>query len=62
MRLGTVLRKYRAMAEVPVRDLAQEMGISAPALSRIENGKAMDIQTFMKILEWLTSEDAGKEV
>lgn len=57
MRLGVVLRKYRAMVEVPVRDLAQEIGISAPALSRIENGKAMDVATFMKILSWLTSED-----
>ena len=54
MRLGVVLRKYRAMQEITVRDLAQEIGIGFATLSRIENGLDCDSATLMKIFNWLT--------
>jgi transcriptional regulator with XRE-family HTH domain len=57
MRLGSVLRKYRTMREITVRDLAKEMGISFPTLSRIEHGLPMDATTLMKILNWLMARD-----
>lgn len=57
MRLGSVLRKYRTMREITVRDLAKEMGISFPTLSRIEHGQPMDAKTFMKVLNWLMEEE-----
>lgn len=55
MRLGTILRKYRKMEELTVRDLALEIGLSAPTLSRIERGEKMDGDTLVKILGWMLS-------
>ena len=43
------------MVELDLRGAAKLMGISAPTLMRIESGRAMDAETFMKILGWLTS-------
>jgi transcriptional regulator with XRE-family HTH domain len=54
MRLGIVLRKYRAIQELSVRQLAKEIGIAFATLSRLENGMAVDADTLMKILVWLT--------
>lgn len=54
MRLGSVLRKYRLMQEMTVRELAAEIGISFPTLSRMENGLGVDAATLMKVLNWLT--------
>lgn len=54
MRLGSVLRKYRLMQELTVRELAVEIGISFPTLSRVENGLGIDANTLMKIFNWLT--------
>lgn len=53
MRLGLVIRKYRVMEELGVRDLAKKIGISAATLSRIERGKDCDSRTLSKILNWL---------
>lgn len=36
-----------------LREVANEIGISHATLSRIENGKLPDIETFKKICEWL---------
>lgn len=37
-----------------LREVAAEIGdISAPTLSRIENGKVPDMETFVKICQWL---------
>lgn len=55
MRLGIVLKKYRAMQEVTVRDLAQDVGVSAATMCRIENGMDCDSTTLMKIFNWLTA-------
>jgi DNA-binding XRE family transcriptional regulator len=54
MRLGTVLRRYRSMREITVRDLAKEIGIAFATLSRIENGLDCDSKTLMTVLVWLT--------
>ena len=61
MRLSSVLKKYRAMSEKSVRDMAQEIGISFATLSRIERGEGMDGTTLSKILTWLMEEsEIGK--
>ncbi len=36
-----------------LRAAGKEIGISAPTLSRIEQGNLPDIDTFVKICEWL---------
>lgn len=58
MRLAAVLRKYRLMNELTVRDLAKSIGISAPTLCRFENGNGgIDGDTLAKILLWLMVKD-----
>lgn len=36
-----------------LREVSKEIGVSAPTLSRIEQGKVPDVETFMKLCEWL---------
>jgi transcriptional regulator with XRE-family HTH domain len=36
-----------------IRDAAKEAGVSAATLSRVENGKVPDLETFSKICSWL---------
>jgi len=53
MKLGEVLKKWRRMSDIGVREAAKEIGISHGTLSRIERGEAMDGNTLAKILVWL---------
>jgi DNA-binding XRE family transcriptional regulator len=57
MKLGSVLRKYRLMSEITVRTLAHEIGVSAPTLNRLENGRWIDGHTVGKILNWLFQQE-----
>jgi transcriptional regulator with XRE-family HTH domain len=36
-----------------LRDVSKKIGISAPTLSRIEQGKVPDVETFIRLCEWL---------
>lgn len=36
-----------------LREVSKEIGVSAPTLSRIEQGKVPDVETFIKLCEWL---------
>jgi transcriptional regulator with XRE-family HTH domain len=58
MKLGDILRKWRLMSDLTVRDAAKEIGISSPTLSRIEQGISMDGTTLAKILRWMLSKPA----
>lgn len=49
--IGTLLRERRGTRGV--RDAAQEIGVSPATLSRIENGKQPDLDTFEKLCHWL---------
>ena len=49
--LGTIVRKERGNRSL--REVAAEIGTSAPTLSRIEAGKMPDLQSFGKICRWL---------
>lgn len=49
--LGTEVRKKRG--ERGLREVAGEIGISAPTLSRVESGKMPDLQTFGKLCRWM---------
>lgn len=41
-----------------IREIAKEIGISPATLSRIENGKIPDLETFGKICSWLGDDPA----
>ena len=57
--IGKVLRSYRVLREIGVRDLGKEIGVSAATISRIEQGKPCDGRTFVKIFNWLFKEQQG---
>ncbi len=50
--LGTMVREKRGTRGL--REVAAEVGTSAPTLSRIESGKMPDLQTFGKLCRWLS--------
>ena len=56
MKLGDVLKTWRRVSELNIRDAAREIGIGVSTLSRIENGETMDGVTLSRILTWLMSE------
>jgi len=58
MRLGEVLRKWRRAADIGIREAAEQVGISASTMSRIERGEAMDGKTLAKVLMWLVEEES----
>jgi transcriptional regulator with XRE-family HTH domain len=53
MKLGEVISRWRKMSDIPIRDAAKDIGVSAPTLSRIENGKPSDGRSLARILTWL---------
>lgn len=60
MRIGEVIRCYRRITDVGIREVAQEIGVSHGTLSRIERGDQMDAYTMMKLLRWLFEAKNGK--
>lgn len=57
LNLGDVLYKWRAMSRLGLRGAGREIGLSAPSISRIENGETVpDGKNLMKIFNWLMKE------
>ena len=50
-KLSSMVKSKRG--NLGLRAAAKEIEISAPTLSRIEQGKLPDIETYIKICEWL---------
>lgn len=50
-KLSSMIKSKRG--NLGLRSAAKEIGISAPTLSRIEQGNLPDIETYLKICEWL---------
>jgi len=48
-----ILKKWRLINEIGPREIADEIGISPATLYRIEEGRALDAKTLLKILNWL---------
>ena len=55
MKLGNILKKWRIIEQITIREAGKQMGISAATLSRIENGETMDGATLAKILSWMVA-------
>lgn len=56
MQLGDVLRKWRKMSDLTLREAATRIGVRFNTLARIETGEQMDGATLAIILRWLTAE------
>lgn len=50
-KVGPLLRERRG--SMGIREAAREIGISSATLSRVENGKLPDLESFSKICRWL---------
>ena len=57
MRLGEVIRKWRVMSELSIRDAATMIGISATTMHRFESGDDVDGRTLIAVLKWLMATD-----
>jgi len=55
-RIGKLLRLYRTIAGQDQKDLAQEIGIGASTLCRIENGKSCSMEAAGRLVNWLLEE------
>ena len=55
MKLGELLKAWREVHHIGIRDAAREIGISHGTLSRVERGLPTDGDTLIKILFWLLS-------
>ena len=53
--LGEVLRKWRVMKELSLREAAPMIGLNHATLFRIEEGRAMDAATMLKLWSWFMS-------
>ncbi len=56
MNLAVVLRKWRLMSEITLRDAGKQIGVSAATLLRIEQGKGTDGRTMARLIAWLVAE------
>lgn len=57
-RFGEMLRLYRTVNGVSLRDLAKLTKISSATLLRIEFGQAMDVATLLRLLTWLFTQES----
>jgi transcriptional regulator with XRE-family HTH domain len=51
--LGALVRNRRAQSALRIDDAADQLGVSKSALSRLENGRAVSIDTVLRVLQGL---------
>lgn len=59
MKLRRLLKAYRIHYELNMRTMAKELGVSTATISRIENGKNIDADTLLKLINWLFETEEG---
>lgn len=55
-----MLKKYRIFADVPAKQLADDIGLSIASYYRIEEGRKTDSDVLMRCLNWLTADDKAE--
>lgn len=58
MKINKIIRKWRVMSELPVREVAKEIGISPATFSRFERGEDTTGETLAAIMRWLLSKES----
>lgn len=59
IRIDRLANKIAARrAGIGIREAAREVGVSPATLSRVENGKVPDLETFSRICRWLGEDPA----
>ena len=56
MNLGNVLKKWRAMSDLTIRDAAARMKLDSTTLQRVEQGRMPSAETLRAILLFLMAE------
>lgn len=56
MKFREILKEWMYFRKIGLRELAREIGVSAPTLSRFINGKDLHQESLMKVLNWLFNE------
>lgn len=59
MKLGEILKIYRMIQSIKLKDFAKEIGITHSTLSRLENGRTINGESLSKVLIWLLKESEG---
>jgi len=58
MRIGAILKKWRVVSDLELKEVAQEIGIGESALRRLEGGtQKPDAQNILKMIHWLFMEE-----
>ena len=60
MRIGKLLKKWRAINELSIREVAEEIGIATATLYNLEAGRAIDSETMLRIVNWLFRKEVKK--
>ena len=53
MRLGAMIRVWRAASAISIREAAKQIGVLPATLSRIERGLPMDGKALSLVLAWI---------
>jgi transcriptional regulator with XRE-family HTH domain len=62
MKIGKMLRIYRASTGKDQKTTADEIGIGVSSYARLESGKSIDMPNFIRLLAWLFDDtDQTKE-
>ena len=56
MKLGHILRKWRLMSELSVREAAKDVGLDKATYCRLEQGQMPSAETLVKVIIYLIGE------
>ena len=51
--IGKLIRAYRAVHDLDLRQFGNTVGLSAPTIMRIEQGHTMNAHTWLKLQQWM---------
>ena len=60
MKIGEVIRKWRLMSDLTLREAGKQIGLNHSTLSRIECGHMPDAETLATCIMFLISAPKGK--
>lgn len=57
--IGEVLRKWRIMSDLSLKQVAEQIGVKYVTIHNIESGGKMDSDTQLKLIKWLFERGNG---